>query len=187
MPQVLIKHRFIDAVLFTHETTDERQASGLAMRDALEAAVERSANLSDADLHGANLSDANLHGANLHGANLSDANLSPVKADYFDVLLRAPHEIAGLRAALVAGRVDGSTYEGECACLVGTIAHVRGGQYDALGNGIKPDSGRPIERFFMGIRKGDTPESNQCSALAVEWLDEFAGLLANAAPAEVAA
>ena len=197
MPQVLIKHRFTDAVLFTHETTDERQASGLAMRDALEAAVERSADLSDADLSDADLRGADLRGANLrgadlsdadlHGANLSDADLSPVKADYFDVLLRAPHEIAGLRAALVAGRVDGSTYEGECACLVGTIAHVRGGQYDALGNGIKPDSGRPIERFFMGIRKGDTPESNQCSALAVEWLDEFAGLLANAAPAEVAA
>lgn len=116
--------------------------------------------------------------ANLSGADLSGADLSPIRADYWDVLLRAPREIAGLRAALVAGRVDGSTYEGECACLVGTIARVRGGQYDALGSGLRPDSSRPIECFFMGIRKGNTPEFNQCSALAVQWLDEFSALLA---------
>ena len=173
----------------------------------------RGANLSDANLSGANLSDANLSGANLSGANLSDANLSdaylrganlsdaylrganlsganlsPIKADYFDVLLRAPREIAGLRAALLAGRVNGSTYSGECACLVGTIANVRGGAYDNLGNGIKPDSSRPIESFFMSIQQGDTPENSQPCALAVEWLDEFTALLGAATqPAQVAA
>jgi hypothetical protein len=150
------------------------------------------ANLSGAYLRGANLRGANLSGANLSGANLSGANLSgaylqPIKADLFDVLLRAAREIDGLRAALITGRVDGSTYEGECACLVGTIAHVRGGQYDALGNGLKPDSGRPIERFFMAIRKGDTPETNSASKVALEWIDEFQALLANATqPAEAA-
>jgi hypothetical protein len=146
----------------------------------------RDANLRDADLRGADLRDANLRDADLRGADLRDADLSPIKADFFDVLLRAPREISGLRAALVGGRVDGSTYEGECACLVGTIAHVRGGQYDALGNGLKPDSGRPIERFFMSIRKGDTPETNPASKLAVEWLDELTGLLTSATAQEVA-
>ena len=149
------------------------------------------ANLSDADLSDANLSDADLRGANLSGANLrgadlSGADLGAFKADFFDVLLRAPREIAGLRAALLAGRVDGSTYEGECACLVGTIAHVRGGQYDALGNGLKPDSNRPIEQWFMSIRKGDTPETNSVSRITVEWLDEFVGLLASATTQEAA-
>jgi hypothetical protein len=75
------------------------------------------------------------------------------------------------------GRVDGSTYEGACACLVGTIANVRGVGYEAVGNGIAPDSGRPAEQWFMSIRKGDTPATNQVSAITVQWLDEFVSLL----------
>jgi hypothetical protein len=216
-------------VLFSYEATDEQQASGMAMRHALEAATQAKADLSDADLsgavlrdavlRGANLSDANLSGANLSGAvlsgavlsdaDLSDANLSGavlrdanlsgavlsgavlsgavlsgavlsdafkgVRGDFFDVLIRARAEIPGLRAALVGGLVDGSTYEGDCACLVGTIGNVRGVNYRDLG--IAPDSSRPIERFFMGIRRGDTPQDNPLSALAVEWLDEFVSLI----------
>jgi hypothetical protein len=221
-------------VLFSYEATDEQQASGMAMRHALEAATQAKADLSDADLsgavlrdavlRGANLSDANLSGANLSGAVLSgavlsdadlsgavlsDANLSGavlsgavlsgavlsgavlsgavlsgavlsdafkgVRGDFFDVLIRARAEIPGLRAALVGGLVDGSTYEGDCACLVGTIGNVRGVNYRDLG--IAPDSSRPIERFFMGIRRGDTPQDNPLSALAVEWLDEFVSLI----------
>ena len=78
---ITIRNRWTDAVLYTHETTAERQASGLAMRDALEAAVKSraylsGANLSGANLSGAYLSDANLSGANLSGAYLSGANLS---------------------------------------------------------------------------------------------------------------
>jgi uncharacterized protein YjbI with pentapeptide repeats len=167
---------------------------GANLRDAdlsganLSGANLSGANLRGADLSGANLSGANLSGANLSGANLSDADLSGAnlsganlrgfRADFWDVLLRAPHEIAGVRAALVEGRVDGSTYSGECACLVGTIANVRQADYSELGNNLNPDSGRPAEQWFMGIRKGDTPETNQQSKLAVEWLDELSGLLA---------
>ena len=149
------------------------------LRDAdLRGADLRGADLSDADLSDAVLSDAVLIGADLRGADLRDADLSEQKNDFFDILLRAQGEIAGLRAALVAGRVDGSTYEGECACLVGTIAHVRGGQYDALGNGLKPDASRPAERWFLGLRKGDTPKTSQISQITVEWLDEFVSLIA---------
>jgi uncharacterized protein YjbI with pentapeptide repeats len=137
----------------------------------------RGANLSDANLSGANLSGANLSDANLSGAYLSDANLSAVKADVFDILLRAPKEVAALRAALIAGKVDGSVYEGECACLVGTIANARGANYQELGAGITPDSGRPAESFFFAIKRGDTPETNSASKLAVEWIDEFTALL----------
>jgi Pentapeptide repeats (8 copies) len=193
-------------VLYEHQTTQERQESGLALRDALEAASASDANLSGAYLSGANLRGANLSGANLRGANLSganlsgaylsganlrgaylrDANLSGFKTDLFDVLLRAPNEAAGVRAALVAGRVDGSVYEGECACLVGTIGKVRGVAFDELGNGIKPDSARPAEQWFMSINRGDTPENSQVVAITVEWIDEFLGLLA-AARGEVTA
>ncbi len=198
-------------VLFECELPDGL-ASGLAMRHALEKAVEAGADLSDADLSGAylsgaNLRDANLRGANLRdaylsganlsgaylsgaylsganlsgaylsGANLRDANLQQFKADFFDVLLRAPAEIAGLRSALIGGRVDGSTYSGECACLVGTIANVRQANYESLGNGISPNSGRPAEQWFMSINKGDTPETNNVSKITVEWLDEAVSLL----------
>jgi hypothetical protein len=170
-----ILNRWSGAVLFEGEF-DTLLAAILAATAA--GADLSGANLSGANLSGANLSGANLSDADLSGANLSGANLRGFRADFWDVLLRAPHEIAGVRAALVEGRVDGSTYSGECACLVGTIANVRQADYSELGNNLNPDSGRPAEQWFMGIRKGDTPETNQQSKLAVEWLDELSGLLA---------
>ncbi len=156
MKQQIVSRWDAGKVLFECELPEGIE-SGMAMRQALEKAVAA--------------------GANLSGANLSGADLQPFKTDFFDVLLRAPRELAGLREALVTGRVDGSVYRGKCACLVGTIANVRHVYYTALGNGLEPDYSRPIERFFMSIREGDTPETNQVSKLAVEWLDEFQGLL----------
>ena len=66
MPTVQIKHRFTNAVLYEHQTTDERLASGLTMRDAVEAVCKTVAYLT-----GANLTNANLAGANLTGAYLA--------------------------------------------------------------------------------------------------------------------
>jgi hypothetical protein len=142
----------------------------------LEGASLVRASLIGARLDGARLDRANLVGANLVSASLIGASLAVQKNDFWSILLRAPHEIAGLRLALVGGRVDGSAYEGVCACLVGTIANVRGKPYKEL-NGISPNSSRPAEQWFLGIKKGDTPETNQISALTVGWLDEFVGLL----------
>ena len=76
MSTIQIKHRYAGAVMYEHEPTDEQQASGLAMRATLEAAVKCNAYLRDAYLRGANLSGANLSGADLRFAYLSDANLS---------------------------------------------------------------------------------------------------------------
>ncbi|MCA8251799.1 pentapeptide repeat-containing protein [Burkholderia sp. AU31624] len=136
------------------------------------------ANLSDADLSDADLSDAYLRGAYLRGANLSGADLSdayllPIKADFIEVISQAPREVPALIDALKAGRVDGSTYSGECACLVGTIANARGIDVDSAELGIPKDSSRPVERFFMAIRKGDTPETNAASKLALEWAETW--------------
>ena len=80
--------------------------------------------------------------------------------------------MVGLRAAIAEGRIDGSTYEGDCACLVGTLANVRHVRYDAIPS-LRPNSSRPIERFFLAIRKGDTPETSTFSRLALEWTDEW--------------
>ncbi|WP_412021509.1 pentapeptide repeat-containing protein [Burkholderia cepacia] len=131
------------------------------------------ANLSDANLSDANLRGANLRGANLRGAYLSDAYLLPIKADFIEVISQAPREVPALIDALKAGRVDGSTYSGECACLVGTIANARGIDVDSAELGIPKDPSRPVERFFMAIRKGDTPETNPASKLALEWAETW--------------
>ncbi|AIV66827.1 pentapeptide repeat-containing protein [Burkholderia pseudomallei] len=153
--------------------------SGADLRDAdlrdadLRGANLRDADLRDADLRGANLRDADLRDANLRGADLSGADLLPIKADFIEVISQAPREVPALIEALKAGRVDGSTYSGECACLVGTIANARGIDVDSSEFGIPKDSSRPVERFFVAIRKGDTPETNAASKLALEWAETW--------------
>jgi uncharacterized protein YjbI with pentapeptide repeats len=129
------------------------------------------ANLSGAYLSRADLSGADLSGADLSGADLSGANLRPIRADFYDVLAWAPAEVPALIDALKNGRVDGSTYQGACACLVGTIANVRGVEYTSL----EHDGNRPIEMFFAAIREGDTPATNQFSAIATEWAESWYG------------
>jgi hypothetical protein len=147
--------------------------SGADLRDAdLRDADLSDADLRDADLSGAVLRGADLRGADLRGADLRDADLTPIRDDLWAVLSAVPHEVEGLRAALIAGRVEGSTYEGECACLVGTIANVRGVPYDEL-NMLKPDADRPAERWFLMINKGDTPETSQPAKIACEWIDTW--------------
>ncbi len=185
-------------VLFECEIPDG-VPSGLEARHALEKAAAAGSDLSGSNLRGSDLSGSNLRGSDLSGSNLSGCDVSGsnlsgcdvsgaylqnIKTDFFDVLLRAPAEVAGLRAALIAGKVNGSTYKGDCACLVGTIANVRGVECYGLGNGIRPDSSRPIERWFLAITEGDTPETNQVSKIVVEWLDEFVELLAAATKAQ---
>ncbi len=149
------------------------------------------ANLSDANLSGANLIGANLRGANLRGANLSDANLrgadlrganlrgadliganySTIYEDFISKLNLQKEEVVGLLQAVVDGKIDGSSYEGDCACFVGTLAKVKGCPYTALK--VKAEVGSPTEKFFLAIRKGDTPENNPISEIVACWIIEF--------------
>ncbi len=141
----------------------------------------RGSDLSGSDLRGSNLSGSDLsgsdlRGSNLRGSNLSDSNLQPIRDDMWAVLCSAPREVLGLRKALVDGRVDGSTYVGSCACLVGTLANERHCTLNEI-PGLTPNSSRPIERFFCAIDRGDTPETSQFARLAVEWIDQWRLLL----------
>jgi hypothetical protein len=142
----------------------------------LRSADLRSANLHGADLRSANLRSADLRSADLYGArDLPNTALSPIREDIRKILDATPHEVGGLLQAIWDGKVDGSTYTGDCACLVGTIAKVRRCEYDAI-PGLVPDSNRPAEQWFVNIRKGDTPVTNPAAAFAcaviAEWMHE---------------
>jgi Pentapeptide repeats (8 copies) len=138
----------------------------------------RDANLHDADLRHANLRGVNLGGVDLDSTKLNDANfgnvdlddtdLLRVREDLWRVLDQAKAEVPALLDAVRKGRVDGYLYEGDCACLLGTIANARGCRYGSLG--IAPDAGRPAERFFTHIRPGHVPGLSEYSALAETWI-----------------
>jgi len=85
-------------------------------------------------------------------------------------------------AALRAGKIDGSTYSGACACLVGTIANERHAGIDCL-EGITPNSTRPAEKWFMAIRPGMTPDNNHVAKIVEGWITDW--MVANPAPAIV--
>ena len=106
--KIVIKHRYTDVVLFEYQPTDEQQASGLAMRAALETATKSGANLRGAYLRGADLGGANLRGANLGGAYLYGADLG-------DADLRG----ANLRDAYLGGAYLGGANLGGDKKLIG--------------------------------------------------------------------
>jgi uncharacterized protein YjbI with pentapeptide repeats len=164
---------------------------GADLRDAnLRGADLYDANLRGADLYGADLRDANLRDANLRFADLYDANLggadlcdaknvpqnilAPYRDDIRKVLDTAPNEVYGLLQALWDGKVDGSTYTGECACLVGTLEKVRGKGSNVEIPNLEHNSSRPAEQWFLNIHKGDTPVTNPSAAFACAVIAEWA-------------
>ncbi len=145
------------------------------------------ANLYGADLYGANLYGASLYGAdlsgaNLYGASLYGANLDHVRQDLILAILRLPDELEALRDTIRAGKIDGSTYSGDCACLAGTLAKQCGLSHysgECIGEGdmaFRASPCSPRERWFAVIKPGDTPETNPASKLADEWVTEAIAL-----------
>ncbi|MDE2102686.1 MAG: pentapeptide repeat-containing protein [Patescibacteria group bacterium] len=139
-----------------------------SLRDAVDKAV-----ILGASLDGASLVGASLDRASLVGARLDRARLDPIRNDFYSVLAAAPAEVPGLLAALREGRVDGSQYQGECACLVGTIANLRHEPHNSLTIDLHPDSTRPAEVWFLAIHQGDTPANNPISAITVGWAEQW--------------
>ncbi|WP_199086025.1 pentapeptide repeat-containing protein [Bosea sp. ASV33] len=142
------------------------------------------ARLDGARLDGASLDGASLVGASLVGARLDKRTLRSFKADLWMILAGARAEIPGLLAALREGRVNGSAYAGDCACLVGTIANVR--RVDVMT--LERDVNRPAEQWFLMIREGDKPGDGSgggfAAAKAIEWIEEFVALDAPASAPE---
>lgn len=159
--KIEIKNFFTENVMFSYEKENN------TLRDTILEAVKQ----------GVDLSWAELSEAELSLAELSEADLSEAKKDFFKILSMAEEEIPTLRDKLLNGGVNGSCYEGECCCLVGTIANARGCAFNAV-EGLTPDSHRPAERWFLVIRKGDTPENNPVCEITVGWIDEYLDTIA---------
>ncbi len=173
--KIEIKHRWNASVLFSIETDTFKLAVQAAVGQGadLRGADLKGADLEGADLKGADLKGAYLEGADLKGADLRGAYLKGAKADFFAVLDSAPSEVQVLRQKMLEGRINGSVYEGECACLVGTIANARQCSFKSV-PGLVPNSERPAERWFMMFRPGHTPERHGGMKITLEWLDEWA-------------
>jgi hypothetical protein len=124
---------------------------------------------------GDNLSNADLRYANLSNANLSNADLSVFRTDLLNILRLVPDEVPALREKIIDGEINGSVYEGRCACLVGTIAAIRNCRYTDIPD-ITPNHRRPAEVWFSLIRPGQVPEIHAPTRLAVEWIDQFLAL-----------
>ena len=130
----------------------------------------------------ANLSSANLRSADLRSANLRFADLRSAKKwketewfrqcsrDILFILGCLKAEVPALKKMLIEGKVDGSQYEGECACLIGSLANADGGVNNVCSAIPFYEKGLHNfgEQFFWQIRKGDTPETSEFSAHALE-------------------
>lgn len=117
--------------------------------------------------------------------------LDQVKADFFNILDKAPWEAFAVRQAVRQGKIDGKSYFGDCCCIKGIIARNVGLDLrpnlsdirtinisnsktfqNSYGIGLSA-SHSPLEQYIMHIRPGETPENNpECKQL-LEWLDEY--------------
>ena len=188
--QFQIKHRWTGEVRFECELSVEMETQRYSVQlgFAVRKAIDARANLTRANLTYADLTRANLTYANLTRANLTRANLTAFQQDFIAEVLTMPAELDALRAAIVAGRIDGSTYSGECSCLAGTIAKAHGIDcYDGGNIGdFRAQASSPRERWFAMIKPGDTPETNQASRMALGWLDRAISIRDRIAIAAVA-
>jgi len=147
--------------------------TGADLTDALlTGAVLTGADLTGADLTRAVLTDALLTGADLTGADLTGADLTPFRDDLWAILSGAPAEVPILLDKLRAGQIDGSCYQGDCACLVGTLANARHCDYRDITT-IEPNGSRPAERWFAMIKPGGTPQTNQAAQIAETWIVDW--------------
>ncbi|MGL5719898.1 MAG: pentapeptide repeat-containing protein [Alphaproteobacteria bacterium] len=142
----------------------------------------REANLRGADLSGADLSEADLSGADLSGADLSGADLSgaigwqgtewarQAKQQLRYILFYCRPEIPGLISKIKAGQIDGTQYEGECVCLIGSLGNDEAVEHiPDYAKGLHNHS----EQLFWQIKEGDTSENSEFAKMALEICQEF--------------
>ena len=77
------------------------------------------------------------------------------------VLSATPAEVPALIAALRRAAWTAAPTR-VSALALWALANAREVGFNGI-ESLEPDSSRPIERFFMSISRGDTPETNQFS------------------------
>ncbi len=116
-------------------------------------------------------SDADLRGADLY--KLPTDFINQCSRDILFILQSLKKEMPFLKERLIAGEVDGSQYEGECACLIGTLANGDGG-LEKVCKAIpfyEKGTQNMGETWFLNIRKGDTPENNEFVAHVIKLIE----------------
>ena len=182
-----------------NNTTKETVEKAIADRANLQHADLQHANLQHADLQHADLQSTNLQNADLRYADLRSADLQYADLRYADlqyadlrsaknwqdtewanqakqnilfILSHLKSEVPWLRQALIDGKINGTQYEWECCCLIGTIGNQKG--IEETCNTIPFYTKwlhNHAEQFFYQIREGDTPKNSEFSKMAVELCD----------------
>ena len=119
-----------------------------------------------------------MKGAYLKGAkNIPQSYINICSRDMLFIFQALKKELPYLREKIVKGQVDGTQYEGECACLIGTLANSDGG-VDKVCNTIpyyEKGLHNPAEQWFWQIKIGDTPKNNFFAEHALALIDEVLG------------
>ena len=149
-------------------------------KEAVEEAVASGSDMSYSDMSGADMRGSNMSGADMRGIPLSKLPQDYVNQCSRDILFILDHltaEVPFLREKLIAGEVDGSQYEGDCACLIGTLANADGGVAKVCSAIPFYEKGTHNygEMWFLNIRKGDTPENNEFAKHALVLIDTVLG------------
>ena len=169
--KIEIKHWISGSVLFEFEKENN------TLKETLKEALNSGADLRGADLYGADLRDANLYGADLRGANLYKLPvdfINQCSRDILFILSFLKSEVSYLKQMLLEGKVDGSVYEGDCSCLVGTLAHGNKEEIKKVCESIpfyEKGTHNMGETWFLNIKKGDTPENNQFAAHVLKLIE----------------
>ena len=122
-------------------------------------------------LGGANLGDANLGGAK----NIPQLYINTCSQQMLYIFTQLKHELPRLRKKIVDGQIEGTQYEGDCCCLIGTLG---GGNDECINTVVASmkyyDKGlhNPAEQWFYQIREGDTPENSLFARHALKLIDE---------------
>ena len=124
-------------VLFEYETVNNTIAK------TLEEAIKGSADLRSADLRLAK--------------NIPQDYINICSRDMLFIFQALKSELPYLRKKIVEGEIDGTQYEGDCACLIGSLKKGTDGGVEKVCEFIPfYDKGlhNPAEQWFWQIRKG---------------------------------
>ena len=144
-------------VLFEYESEDN------TIKKTVERAISSSANLRSANLCSADLRSADLRSADLKDIiNLPQSYINQCSRDILFIFRSLKKELPFLKEKLLAGEIDGTQYEGKCACLIGTLAKANGEINKVCQTITFYDKGLHNfgEQWFYQIKKYDTPDNN---------------------------